>query len=135
MAKVIAVDYGRKYIGLAVADDISVATILPPLSITSGQTPIQAMIKFMNSIGNVDLLLIGIPSGFGGKPTQMSQEIEAFAKLVREACPVQVKFWDETLTSKQAEKHKVAKKSQSSHSQAARIILQEYLDTHEYSTY
>jgi len=135
MNPILAVDYGRKHIGLAISDSgQTFARRLDKLSVNKHQTPTEALAKFLKN-RNLDMLLVGLPTGLEGKPTKMSIEVKDFAEAVAATANITTDFWDETYTSKQAERTASSKsknKSAQSHSEAARIILQAYLDHQHY---
>lgn len=135
MNPILGVDYGRKHIGIAISDSgQTFARRLDKITVTKYQTPAEALIKFLKN-RNLDQILVGLPTGLEGKPTQMSKEIEEFAKEVAEVTNNKIGFWDETYTSKQAEQTAASKSKRNlnqSHSEAARIILQAYLDHKHY---
>jgi len=128
MAQIIAIDYGTRFIGLAISDETRlIATTLPTVRVPRGREPLPTLLKALE-INNIEQIVIGYPSGLDNKPTQMSREIEKFSQELEKRTGIKTKLWNETYTSQQAETIKLKKKSHDSHSHAARIILQEYLD-------
>lgn len=133
MGQILAIDYGKKNIGLALSDETrQFASILPVLKIKYQKEAIEGLEQIIGSIGNIDQLVLGIPLGFNFKPTEMSKEIQEFAAKLKEqefAKNLSIVFTNEIYSSQQAEKGKSKKfKQEKAHSEAARIFLQEYLD-------
>lgn len=136
MSKIIAIDYGRKHIGLAVADtDIRIASPLPGLELGKMSLMLNSVTKVLNKIPDLELVVVGKPTGLDGKPTRMSKEVEEFALNLSNQLGLPVKVWEETLTSQQASINsslagrpkRPSKKKDKRHSLAAQIILSEYL--------
>ncbi len=127
MQKVLAVDYGTKHVGVAISDDSE--TIAMPLTtlIVGRKTSLELVVELALK-EKVDLFLIGLPTGLEGKPTKISQEVEVFARNLSELTNIPHKLWNETNTSLQAAAKFKNDQDIASHSEAARIMLQEYLD-------
>lgn len=125
--KTIAIDYGEKYYGLAVTDELGILAV--PLTTLVASTQDKFFAQFRKVVANHQpaQFLIGLPLGLDNKPTQTSVLVEKFAIALDQKFQLPHKFWNETLTSKIAEAKK-SKQSTASHSEAARIMLQEYLD-------
>lgn len=124
---ILCFDYGTKYIGVAEAvDQTTAAKSLDPLIVGRGSNPIRKIVKLVKDT-KPDLLLFGNPTGLDNKPTQISIIVADAADKISKECNVDYKLWNETYTSKQASDKRNAK-DRRIHSEAARIILQEYLD-------
>jgi len=124
---ILCLDYGTKYICVAQADDqTTAAKTLEPLIVGRGSNPIRKIVKLVKET-DPDLLIFGNPTGLDNKPTKISIHVKAAAEEISKESNTPYKLWNETYTSKQAgEKRKV--KDRRIHNEAARIILQEYLD-------
>lgn len=129
---IIAIDYGTKNIGLAISDETNVlAGHLPHLIVKNKKEAIEGLTQIINSFPMVDEVVFGLPLGIDFKPTKMSNEIKKFVEELKPHInkELTIAFTNEVLSSKQAEKGRSKKfKKQKSHSEAARIFLQEYLD-------
>lgn len=127
---ILALDYGTKNIGTAICDKShTFAWAKETISNTSFDDVVEAL-KKMISEENIEKIIIGLPLGNENKPTQMSHEIEAFVENVKDQIRVPIVFWNEMLTTKQAiSTFKQSRaKLKDKDTEAARIILQEYLD-------
>jgi len=124
---ILALDPGTKNIGLALATD-NLASPLTTLSFSSSQQLIQDLDPIIKK-HKITHLIMGLPSG-PLKPFV----IQLKKNLTQHFVQLKVNFFDETLTSHQAQKNLLHKKRRSrkklSHAAAAAIILQSWLDFH-----
>ncbi len=128
MGQILAVDYGTKFIGLAISDETKqIATTLPTIRVPRGRTPLAALQRELGKF-QLDTIVLGLPRGLDNKPTTISKAVEQFGAELHKHSNIDVAYWNETYSSQQAEQVKIRKGSNNSHSHAARIILQEYLD-------
>jgi putative Holliday junction resolvase len=128
MSTVIGVDYGTKHLGLAVSDKSQrIAEAIPPKVVRNARHAQETLGKTVKHL-QAGHILYGLPTGVQNKETQMSKEVRAFAEAVYDKNHVPYSFWNESYTSHQAERLVKRSKKEKSHSEAARIILQEYLD-------
>jgi putative holliday junction resolvase len=131
---ILSLDYGKKRIGMALSDETELIAQAISMLPNKGDEKAIEKLKELLAKNPIRLILFGIPYGLDGKPTQMSKEIEKFAKLVNAELKIEYKLWNETLTSKSALTNLRSSKKQKSKnkmlidSESARIILQEYLD-------
>lgn len=129
--KVLALDYGEKKIGLAISDDLGI--IASPMAQINVKSVAEAvgLVHTICHKNNVNVVLIGLPLGEKGEETQQSIQVRYFARSLQDTDGIQVEFWDESFSTKIAESSKnlTAKKKKNLDSEAARIILQEYLDS------
>lgn len=128
MGKILAVDYGRKRIGLALSDeDEFLAFTINSLTAQEFPKLFELLKRKILEINPVKLV-IGYPLGIDLKPTQMSNEVDNFIKDLTEFTKVEIIRWNEVGTSKIAQKNIRNSRNKSIDSESARIILQEYLD-------
>lgn len=120
--KILAVDYGRKWIGLAISDDnrqlaFAYKTLPNNKTLFSNLNEIVKKEKIYK-------IVIGLPLNKQMKPTQQTVETENWASELIKKVEVPIDFENEIFTSKAADK--LGAKNQ--HSAAAAIFLQSYLD-------
>lgn len=117
---VLAIDYGRKRIGLALA----VNGVIETRGFIEGQNRKQVFLKIREVCqkGEVEQIIIGLSRG------KMGQEIRGFAKGLKEVVKLPIKLIDETLTTWQAEKMVGWKNKGKVDTVAAALILERYLD-------
>jgi|SRR5690606_31706128 len=133
MARILAIDYGRKRTGIAVTDELQI--------IASGLTtvPTNDLLKFLEEYftrENVELVLIGEPKQMDNTASESEVEIQKFLKQFGEKFPErEIKRVDERFTSKMAFQTMIdsgLKKKQRKNKSlvdeiSATIILQSYL--------
>ena len=124
MANLLGIDYGRSYIGVALAT----TPLAEPLMILDNDEKVLAHIKQAISLNQIDTIVVGISEA------AMAQETREFAEKLTPAISTPIVFHDETLTSHEASlKIMHAKRSTRSDRQdafQATVMLQDYLDTH-----
>lgn len=129
---VIALDVGGKRIGVAVAaGNVRIAVPLEPIQVDGSE--LEKIARLVNR-ENVEAVVIGYPRNQSGEATAQTAVVEAFARRLADAASVRQIFQDESLTSVQAEEQLKAYGKPYSKgdidSQAAAIILQDYLENH-----
>lgn len=130
--KAISIDYGEKRIGLAISDEIGIiAAPMKTLKVTSFPDAVSKIHRISKS-QNTDAIVIGIPLGRKGEETKQSIQARYFANALKATDGTEIVFWNEAFSTQQASKHtkrKGTKRRKNIDSEAARIILQEYLDS------
>ena len=142
--KILAVDYGRARIGLALAESVEgIAQPFGTLHRINRNEDLRRLREFVRE-HTVKLVLVGLPLRLDGSRSEMAEEVERFAKRVRQQIGVPVEMADERLTSWEAERlleEEFGRKSKQTDgaskkkgsekftvdSVAATIILREYL--------
>lgn len=130
----LGLDFGGRRIGVAISDPGGViAQPLNTLVVTSLPRAVEEICRLIAD-RRVAGVVIGLPLNLSGDASELSREVEKFAALVRDACPVPVYFEDERLSSRQAESvlHAFGKKVKGHKEKidriSAAIILQSFLD-------
>jgi putative Holliday junction resolvase len=148
---ILAVDYGRARIGLALAN--SEARIEQPLSTIERVNRNEDMRRLRELVRKhgVKQIVVGLPLRLDGTHGEMAEEVERFAQRVRKQIGVPVELVDERLTSWEAErlleevqgrfihdekltggrKPKKASAKMTVDAVAASVILKEYLERQE----
>lgn len=130
--RILAVDYGRKRIGLAVSDPLGVmAHGLQTLERRSLRKDL-AWLRRLIVEQEVGLVVVGNPIHLDGTPSEMGAEAEEFAVRLSEEARVPYRMWDERLTSQEAghllrETGRRAERNGSVDQLAAQIILNSFL--------
>lgn len=126
----LALDYGLRHLGLAIAGDSLLAEPLPGFINKSEEHTIKILLHLLDH-HHIDKLIIGLPSG------KLKPTIEDFANQFQQLTSVPIEFWPESHTTKQAvSQSRQAGKSSvkikaKEHSLAAAVILQDYLDSNQ----
>ena len=145
---ILAVDYGRARIGLALADsETRMAQPLSTLERLNRNEDMRRLRELVREQG-VRQIVVGLPLRLDGSRGEMAEEVERFAQRVRKQIGVPVELVDERLTSWEAErlmeeiqgrfirdekltggkKSKNAQAKMTVDAVAAAVILKEYLD-------
>jgi len=142
--RILAIDYGRVRIGLAIADSLhAVARPLATMERINRNEDLRRLRQLVRG-HSVKLVLVGLPLLLDGTRGQMAEEAQRFALRVQKQIGVAVEMVDERLTSWEAERQlheQFGRRSKaegaaskkrlndriSVDSMAAAIILREYL--------
>jgi len=133
MARILAIDYGKKRIGIAITDELQL--------IASGLTTVPTVkifdfLKEYTRTEQVELFLVGEPKQMDNTPSQSEVLIIPFLKKLKEVFPkIPIERVDERFTSKMAFQTMIdsgLKKKQRQNKAlvdeiSATIILQSYL--------
>jgi putative Holliday junction resolvase len=129
--RILAVDYGKRRIGVAMTDPLGV--ISQPLETFAYKTDKYeiARLKCLVRDNDVSVILIGNPISMSGRSTLMSEEVQRFAERLQKTLGIEVKLWDERMTSKYAktrlQEMGIKKGSKKIDQVVACIMLDEYL--------
>jgi len=129
--KVLALDYGKKRVGLAVSDPLGIIA-QPYLTLeVKNQIALVKRLKCIIDENGIGLVLIGNPISPRGEATKMSAEVGRFARILAKAANVEVRLWDERYTSRYASRkfqdHGLRVRKNNQDQIAASIMLEEYL--------
>lgn len=142
---ILAIDYGKKRLGLALSDEFGV-TSRPFATWTriNRRRDLSRLRELVRQQG-IRLIVVGLPLHLDGRPSEMSEEAKSFAARVEKALGLPVEMMDERLSSWEAHEtmaavssgkraHQVpfkrnkSKKNTPLDEIAAAIILRDYLD-------
>ena len=136
MKRCLALDVGDKTIGLAVSDLLGMTA--QGLE-TMRRKSIKEDIKYLGEVmGNyeVDTVVVGLPKNMNGTEGERCELVRSFAAKISKAYPdLDMKFWDESLTTVAAEKLLIEadvsrrKRKKVIDKMAAVNILQGFLDS------
>ena len=128
---ILALDYGGKRVGVAVAHTI--ARLPRPLTTISNTETLLSDIQKLVTSEEAGLVVVGLPRGMDGGYTEQTRAAEQFADTLRTMLTVPVELADETLTSVDAEATLTDGKKHAKgdiDAAAAAIILDRYLAEH-----
>ena len=130
--RILALDYGRRRIGLAISDELGLtAQPLPPL-LRKNRREDLARLREIAHVNSVARILVGLPLHLSGRRGEMAEEVSRFAGRIAKELGIPVEQLDERLTSWEAEqlaKDTPRAKSADLDSISAAILLREYLET------
>ena len=153
MARWLALDVGEARIGVAISDATGfLASPYTTLHVTHDESQTWKAIQQLIEETETEGLVVGLPISLDGAIHSQAKRVQAFAERLKEHIAVPITFWDERLSTVEAErllverggtelgkrykaatgrKHNQAKrrrKKQEVDALAAAVILQEYLD-------
>ena len=134
MGRILAIDYGRKRVGIAVTDSLKM--------IANGLTTVSSrdIFNFLTSYikkENVECFVVGYPKQMNNQPSESIEYINTFIKQLKRKLPdIPVELIDERFTSKMAFqtmingglKKKARKNKALIDTISATIILQSFLE-------
>ncbi len=121
--KYLGVDWGKKRIGLAMAD--SITRIAIPVDVVGS---FNELIQFVKK-EEIDLIVLGLPIRMSGQDDELLVEYRNFAKKLEKQSSVPIELIDERLSSLAADALSGNKKVKAQRDAlAAMIILQSFLD-------
>lgn len=102
--RVLAMDYGEKFIGVATycVNRDPFPTPYGRIANKGEAVVIKELKKIMDD-ESIDVIVIGVPHLTDGKATKMTEKAMAFVKLIREQITLPVETQDETLSTFEAE--------------------------------
>ena len=133
--RILALDVGKRRIGLAISDPLGItAQGLQTLERTTIRED-MARLAALTAEHGVSLFLIGDPLHMSGDKSRQAQYIRDFAARLTEVTGVPAQFWDERLTTVQAQRVlresgiSIEKRARAVDRLAAVILLESYLDS------
>jgi putative Holliday junction resolvase len=133
--RIMALDVGDRAIGIAISDALLLtAQARPTLRRKDPQSDIEH-IRRLAVDNEVHQIVVGQPLHMDGRESRQSQKIARFAEQLQQNLALPIVFWDERLTSFEAEQHleqlglNWRQRREQVDKIAAMIILQNYLDS------
>ncbi len=135
MSRLLAIDYGKKRVGIAVSDNLQI--------IANGLTTVEThkifdFLKTYLEKETVELVIIGLPKQLNNEPSENMARVEEFAKRFEKQFPsIPIEYYDERFTSKIAQRTMIdgglSKKKRMNKALvdeiSATIILQSYMES------
>ena len=132
--RILALDVGKKRIGLALSDPLGItAQGLPTLERTTIREDLAAL-ETLTREHQVKLILMGHPLHMSGRESSQSAYTREFAERLAGRTGLEVRLWDERLTTVEAERVlkqsgiSIEKRAKAIDRLAAVILLASYLD-------
>ena len=133
--RILALDHGTRRIGVAVSDELKmIATPLeyiPAEPFDTATARLEAILREKQ----VELILLGMPRNMDGTYGPAAEKVKEFAAALEARIATPIKFWDERLTSVQANRALLQanvrrdRRKQVVDKMAAALLLQSYLDS------
>ncbi len=134
MKRVLALDYGDRKIGVALSDPMKIIASPLKIIVNSNFKTILVEINDLIKEFNISLILVGIPITMKNTYSQQTNKVIEFVDLLKDNLSIEVKTYDERLTSKMAKKILINQGVKTGHNKqeidkvSAAIFLQNYLD-------
>ena len=132
--RILALDLGRKRIGLALSDPLGItAQGLPTLERTNIREDLDALARLVGQ-HEVTLLLMGNPLHMSGREGRQVEYARDFAARLEKRTGCELRFWDERLTTVEAQRVlresgiSIEKRARAVDRLSAVILLESYLD-------
>ncbi|MGI5826048.1 MAG: Holliday junction resolvase RuvX [Patescibacteria group bacterium] len=122
--KILAIDYGRAKVGLAVGETETQMT--EPVAVVKTSQSIAQVLRLVKEAG-IEKIVVGLPGGI------LDPEIKKYGKLLSKETKLPIDFIDETLSTQDAQKFLLETKKKRKFRQemedafAAAIMLEFYL--------
>lgn len=135
--RLMGLDVGDRRIGVAVSDPLMItAQGLPTVYRRQKDNSIDFICNYIKEY-NVEKLIVGLPKNMNGSIGFQAKKVQEYTKELEEASKLEIVFWDERLTSMQAQRVMImadesrAKRKKKIDMLAAMLILQSYMDCFE----
>jgi putative Holliday junction resolvase len=131
--RILALDWGKRRIGVAVSDELRLtARGLPTIEHQNKQGTMEALARIVEQY-QARLVIVGNPVHMSGAEGRGSQQATQFARTLARQTGVEIRLWDERLTTREAQR--VLRETGAGRGNraavdrlAAVLILQSYLD-------
>jgi len=133
--RVLALDLGKRRIGIAVSDELGITAQGQPTLLTRNKRADMAELVRIAREKAITLILVGYPLNMNGQAGPQAEWVAEYVTALEHATGLPVKLWDERLTSAAATRllrennARPDRKSGTVDRMAAVILLQSYLDS------
>ena len=101
--RILALDVGERRIGIALTDELRLTVRgLPTLIRKNRRIDLETLADLIRE-HEANLVVVGNPLHMSGEPSEQSARIKRLAERLRSRITVAIEFWDERLTSNEAE--------------------------------
>jgi putative Holliday junction resolvase len=133
--RILALDVGDVRIGVAVSDELELGAY-PVVTLTRRGTLKKdiAMVASALAEQSAELVVVGMPTSLDGGEGAQAKRTRGFGEALGRSVRVPLEFWDESLTSVEAEEQLIAldysreRRRKLIDQWAAKILLESYLD-------
>ncbi len=134
--KLLGIDYGKKRIGLAVGNIITLTST--PIETYTRTKKIEEDVQHLKNLieeYEITKIVIGLPLNMDGTKSKTTRQVQSFAAIIRKSVEIPLEFYDERLTSFEADEklkefenrsYKIRKENLDSVS--AMVLLEKYMD-------
>ena len=100
--KILSLDYGTKRVGLATCDALEI-TVNPKGFFENNKDLFEKLKQFIQQ-EQIQKVILGLPLSMDGSSSAMTHEVKLFHQNLSAYLNVPIEFWDERLTSHEAQK-------------------------------
>ncbi|MBE3550659.1 MAG: putative Holliday junction resolvase YggF [Brockia lithotrophica] len=132
MGRVLALDVGTRTIGVAVSDPLGITAQGLETIFRRGGNEYARLLELLEAY-EVTTVVIGYPRHLDGRPGETARQAEDIARFLARRTDVEVVFWDERLTTREALRAlreggaSAARKKERKDVLAAQLLLDSYL--------
>lgn len=134
MMRVMALDVGRRKIGIAISDALGITA--QPLETLNRRDKNRDLERIKKIVGDMSVskIVVGLPLNMDGTAGNQAKEIYRFVEGLKEELETPVQLWDERLSTMEANRVLLQadlsrkKRRKLDDKIAAQLILQSYLD-------
>jgi len=136
MGRILAIDYGRRRVGLAVSDPLGLTAQGLPTLLVNRWEDIITWVTANRGEWEIEQIIIGLPLSLSGEMGPMAREVADFARVLRKTTTLPVELVDERLTSREAHAvfaqggKKLKGRKEAIDRISAVLLLQSFLDRH-----
>ena len=138
-SRILGLDYGEKRIGVSISDPLRItAQPLSTIQYFSEQNLWEKFDQLWNKY-DIEKVVVGLPLNMNGSFGPSAEKAKIFGDKLKSRFQIDVEFWDERLTSAEAEKtirqfgQKPSKRKEQIDKLATVLILQGYLDSKSFN--
>lgn len=134
LTRILAIDYGEKWIGLAVSDPLQFTAQPLGTHLLGSEEENRLFFADLLKKYEVSLIVIGWPLKMNGQPGNQADLVQKFAQWLKNSFGLPVVLWDERLTTRQAQallreqKIEAIKRKKIEHTLVAVLILEAFLE-------
>ena len=92
MANILGIDYGQKYIGYAIGNDITLTSSTQGTIIYKNQQKLFQEIQDLVNDWEVKLIILGLPINMDDTESKMSKEVRAFKEKIEKSLNIECKL-------------------------------------------
>lgn len=134
MGKILALDYGRRRIGIALSDGLHLTAQPYATWEAKDWSVFFKKLRLLIKQESVERIVVGMPMTLRGEKGMMAKQMETFVEALTQAVSAPVVTWDERFTTQQARRalHEMGKKPSRNKALvdtlSAVFLLQNYLE-------
>ena len=127
MGRILALDIGEKRIGLAITDEGKI--ISQPMPYTVSPKELPNLLNELSSDYEIEEIIVGMPLSMSGNAGPQAEKFKKIFDKLKESTNIPLNYFDERLTTKQAQKLIHSGSTLPVDSLAAQQLLESYLKT------